>query len=111
MASLTDLGSGAPSSDATGLSLASAANDPSSATENAGINSQRALEHYNDVALPQLQSHWASQGNYWGGQARVAADQLSLQTYNQVADYQRLLASQLADMARNRVLSIYGGIA
>lgn len=90
------------------MSMVGLDTNESDAREDAGLETQRAMHQYGTRQLPGLVNRQASRGSFFSGGARVKADQLREDVGTQTEDIQRLLARQLSQFARNRILSTMG---
>jgi hypothetical protein len=76
--------------------------------EDAGVAKQRLLRNYGERQLPSLVSYYASRGTFRSGNARLKADQLRQDVGDEAGDIDRLLARQMANLARQRILATAG---
>lgn len=105
MASITDLYSAGGSLP---FNYLQGANNETEALSDAGLQKSRLQKMYGDRALPGVVNRYASRGTFYSGSARVAADRLTEDTFNESADIDRMLARTRANLNQNLVYAAAG---
>lgn len=77
--------------------------------EDASIATSRALRNYASRDLPQLVNQGAAMGQWGSGGLSQRSDWQKQDVSDTLGDTQRMLARNMADLARQRTLSIIGG--
>lgn len=83
---------------------------PQNLQEDAAVQDYRLRRNFGEVDLPNMLNAGAAKGQWGSSGLATRANQLGMQSGDQMSDIQRNLYRSMADLTRQRVLSTFGSM-